>query len=141
MHQSFVLLIVFSCQKFQSPDSKTLISRHDDDESHNNGRNCVDCHYSAGYAEGFFTLAGSAEGNTQGAFFDLHKEMNAPAIMTIEVDQLGNAYTTETIDYEGGLYVKTRASNGDEEWKEDKIFSGQCNLCHGTSVAEPIEID
>ncbi len=138
---AFLILSIVACQKYATPDIKTLISSHDEDESHNKGQNCMDCHYSAGNAEGIFTLAGSAYGNTNNGFFELYENQSNEPIMTIPIDRLGNAYTTEAIDFGNGLWVATRSSNGEVEFMDDRITSGQCNLCHGTGIEENIDMD
>lgn len=133
--------MVVACQKFYPPQPETSISTYDEDESHEKGNNCMSCHYSAGYAEGIFTLAGSMYGNTNQADVELYTNMDEAPIMTVQIDRLGNAYTTEPLDFTHGLYVAVKLSNGEREWMEDKIFNGSCNLCHGTNIEEPIELD
>lgn len=134
--------VIFGCQKFQKPELDTLISTHGDDESHNNGQNCMDCHYSEGWAEGVFTLAGTCTGNTNNATFILSMNPNGSnPILEVEVDQLGNAYTTEGIDFAGGLYTGVRSANGQLDMMEDPILHGQCNLCHGTALEGLINVE
>ncbi len=137
---SLIVLLV-ACQKFALPDKNGDSSSHDEDESHEKGKNCMDCHYSAGYAEGVFTLAGSASGNTNNADVQLFETQGGSAIRTIQVDRLGNFYTPNDIDFSNGLYVGVRNSNGELEMMEDEIFHGQCNLCHGTSIEETLTIE
>ncbi len=134
-------LLISACEKFRAPKNTTVISTHDSDESHEKGNNCMSCHYSAGYGDGFFTVAGSIYGNTSNADLELYESPNGDPILTVAIDQLGNAYTTEAIDFGDGLYVAVVDAGGDREWMEDKLFNGQCNLCHGTSIEERIEID
>jgi len=136
-----ILFFVVACQKFRPPENDTVISEHDEDESHETGANCMNCHNSAGYGEGFFTVAGSMYGNTINADVEVYSDMDEPPILTVAVDRLGNAYTTEAIDFGDGLYVAVRSADGEREWMEDKIYNGQCNMCHGTSIEERIEID
>tara|TARA_B110000305_G_C19192956_1_gene517480 strand:- start:248 stop:685 length:438 start_codon:yes stop_codon:yes gene_type:complete len=137
---SLVMFIV-ACQKFEIQELETLISTHDEDESHHYGENCMNCHYSAGRSEGVFTVGGSVSGNFKNATMEFYKDGIVKAVHKVEVDKLGNAYTTEDIDFSEGLSVGVRNRNGKIEFMDDKIFNGQCNLCHGTKIEEVIEID
>ena len=137
-----VLIFAMACQKFAAPKNFTAISSHDGDESHEKGNNCMACHSSAGYGDGFYTIAGSAYGNTTNANIEVYESPAGDPIMIIAYDQLGNAYTTESVDFgEDGLYVAVRNAAGERKFMEDKLFTGQCNLCHGTSIEERIEIE
>ncbi len=51
-------------------------------------------------------------------------------IGTVEVDGLGNFFTTNTIDFGSGIYTSVE---GDSETKYmlSPIVSGACNSCHG----------
>lgn len=135
-----ILIFVLSCDRFYFPENDTKISEFGEDNSHYYGRNCMDCHYSAGPGEGWFTVAGSAEGNTNGAVIEIYKNENDPPILVVEFDKLSNAYTTEPIDFTGGLWVGLRSKSGELEMMDDKLFVGQCNLCHG-ATEEVLEID
>lgn len=87
-------------------------------------------------------MAGSCEGNITNARFILsHNSNGSNPIMEVEVDALGNAYTTVDVDFSGGLYTGVRVPGGELEMMDDKIFHGQCNLCHGTPIEEPIEAE
>lgn len=136
-----VLLSIVACEKFSPPKNVTEISTHESDDSHEKGNNCMSCHSSAGYGDGFFTVAGSVYGNTSNANVEIFENTNGDPILTVAVDQQGNLYTTEAIDFGDGLYVAVVSAGGDREWMEDKLYNGQCNLCHGTSIEERIEID
>jgi mono/diheme cytochrome c family protein len=137
-----ILIFAMACQKFSAPKNSTVISSHDEDESHEKGNNCMSCHSSAGYGSGFFTLAGSAYGNTNNADIEVYENPNGDPIMIVPYDLQGNAYTTEPLDFgEDGLYVAVRNAAGDRTFMEDKLYNGQCNLCHGTSIEERIEIE
>ncbi len=100
----------------------------------------MDCHYSAGYAEGIFTVAGSAVGNYQNSNIELYNDQSV-LVKTIQVDELGNFYTPDDVDFSKGLHVGIRSQNGEFEEMDDKIFHGQCSLCHGTPIEEAIEAE
>lgn len=130
---------IYSCE--ERGKDIPQISTFSSDESHYHGRNCVDCHYSEGSGYGWFTVAGSISGNPSQTTVELYTSPDGGGtrVGRIEVDRLGNFYTTDRIDFGSGLYVTVR-SPGEVEHMEDKIIFGQCNLCHG-SLEEPIEID
>ena len=138
----FFSLVFFACKKFETVELESMVSSYVEDESHNQGKNCMDCHYSAGSdVEGVFTLAGTVYGNTSKSTIELYNSKTGVLVRTIEVDRLGNAYTTQPIDFSEGLIVGVRNQRGKIEYMDDKIFSGQCNLCHGTGIEGAIEID
>ena len=126
-------IIIAGCEKFGESENETKISRFDSRESHETGNNCMSCHYSEGKGEGWFTLAGTLNGSFQNAQVELYKSKDSISILNIEVDKFGNFYTTKAIDYTNGLYVAVRSSSEILVFKEEKIFTGQCNLCHGYS--------
>lgn len=135
---SIFLLTVVLCSIFghacqEKGNNSVQISRKNSDDSHYYGQNCVDCHYTEGPGDGWFTLAGSVSGNSNSSTIELYTGPNGSGTLVdiIEVDRLGNFYTTNYIDFSKGLYTALRESNGKREHMEDQIFYGQCNLCHG----------
>ena len=79
---------------------KNISSTHDD-ESHNMGQNCLNCHKSGGSGEGWFSLAGTVYDSLKTATLPnstvkLYSGPNGTGslIGIIEVDGLGNFYTT-----------------------------------------------
>ncbi len=137
-----LILALGACQKFAPPDPSFQQSAHGDDESHYNGRNCMDCHYSAGYGEGWFSLAGSVYGQKNQSKIHLYNSDDlVNPILNLEVDDRGNVFTTQEIDFSSGLRVSVENSAGKVEWMDEPIFSGQCNLCHGTGIEERITLE
>ena len=134
-------LTVLSCSHYDMGKAETKISENGDDESHNNGQNCMNCHSVGQEGEGWFNLAGSvyksdkASRNANGKVF-LYTEPNGQGNLkyTIDVDGEGNFYTTQTINFEGGLYPVHQNSNGVKKFMESPIISGQCNSCHNVST-------
>jgi hypothetical protein len=140
----FILLlscfVLFSCDK-DDDNNETLISSFSDSESHNNGQNCMGCHVSGGDGEGWFVVAGSVYDSTQ-----INPYRNAQIILTtgpngtgntiknVEVDMLGNFYTTESVNFETELYVSVVDTNGVKTFMNTNVTTGQCNTCHGSSV-------
>jgi len=131
-----VILSTTRCQKWITPKNKTQISKHGSDESHYNGQNCMNCHYTEGRGEGWFSTAGTINGNYVGATVRLYDNWGPTPVATIEVDDLGNFYTTEEVDFTNGLNVLITDSNGVSKAMASNIFNGQCNLCHG--VTQPV---
>ena len=102
----------------------------------------MNCHYQAGNGEGWFTVGGSIYGNYRNGFVDIYSDQTLnELLLSIEIDQLGNFYTTEPIDFPTeGLVVGVRDAQGNVEFMSDPLPHGQCNLCHGTVIEPQIEI-
>jgi len=134
----FIALVFPSCEL--ESENETMISSFNEDESHAKGLNCMDCHYSGGDGEGWFNLAGTVfkENLTEtypNTNIYLYTEANGAGtqVYALEVDALGNFYTTETIDYGSGLYVGVQG-NLDTKFMFSPVFNGACNSCHGTTT-------
>lgn len=122
-------LFLFSCEK---PENETQISKNGQSRSHYTGRNCVTCHYTEGSGEGWFTVAGSIGGNYHDGKVVLYPNgFENPPIKEIEIDDLGNIFTTEDVDFSVGMNVAIVNSNGDSLKMPQELHVGQCNLCHG----------
>ena len=129
------------CDKWIQPENETQISTHGDDESIDddhmfNGQNCMNCHYTEGRGEGWFSLAGTVSGNNSAGLVKLYDGITPSSFKTIEVDAAGNFYTTETIDFSNGLNVSITDDSGVEKFMSAKIYTGQCNLCHGVTTSK-----
>lgn len=137
-----VLLFVFaSCEKEESGEGRTMISQHNDDESHKNGQDCMRCHKSGGDGEGWFVTAGSVyNSNKQTPYPNATVKLYTDAVGTgtligsIEVDGKGNFYSTENIDFGNGLYTTVTGSDGKVKTMNGTISNGACNSCHGNST-------
>jgi len=135
-----MLTILFLLPACEKEDNETLISRNGQNESHQEGDNCMQCHTSGGKGEGWFIAAGTVyTSNLQSTLpngeilFYTGPNGTGTLVKTIEVDQLGNFFTTEDIDFSKGLYT---AAKGSETtiYMDGPITSGQCNSCHGQST-------
>lgn len=82
-----------ACQKFTQPDSNRDDFTHDEDENHHTGENCMDYHYSAGYAEEIFLMAGSINENYRNGTVDVYKNTNKTSILEVEIYRLDNIYS------------------------------------------------
>jgi mono/diheme cytochrome c family protein len=135
-------VIFQSCEKEKEKEGKneTNISSKGEFESHNMGQNCMNCHKAGGEGEGWFNAAGTvytkdgSRTNPNGTI-SLYTGPNATGDLkaTIEVDGLGNFYTTESIDFNGGVYPSLQGSSSTMHMSTS-ITSGQCNSCHGVST-------
>lgn len=115
-----------------------LISQHGDAISHAVGDNCMRCHQERGPGPGRFTAAGT-----------LHDERGEPhpdgivelrtlpdgmgdLVARIEVDGLGNFYTTEALPLpETSLYPTVYSSDGARKnFMPFPTSSAACNVCH-----------
>lgn len=128
-----------SCEK-EGGDVKN-ISSNNANESHNAGKNCMQCHVSGGEGSGWFQVAGTVYNSAYSAVqpngvVKLYTGPDGTGTLkaTIEVDAKGNFFTTEAIDFTGGLYPKVTGSSGTSMAMGSSITMGQCNSCHGVST-------
>ncbi|MFM9944600.1 MAG: hypothetical protein ACKVQB_05145 [Bacteroidia bacterium] len=136
-----IIFTIVSCSHYDMEKAETKISKNGEDESHFNGQNCMNCHSSGGNGEGWFSIAGSvyksdkSTQNPNGKIF-LYADPNGQGELkyTIELDELGNFYTTETINFEGGLYPVHQNSNGNKKYMASPILTGQCQSCHNNTT-------
>lgn len=135
-----VLILLQSCESDEIEGNEEMISSYNETESHKMGQNCMSCHKSGGEGEGWFNLAGTVYDSQKSSTYPnatvrLYSQPNGAGslITTIEVDGLGNFYTTANIDFENGLYVSVSGDKATEHMLSP-ILSGQCNSCHGTST-------
>lgn len=123
----------------ETGEAKT--SSFNSNESHNAGMNCMSCHTTGGPGEGMFLVAGTVYDQSltttmPKATVKLYSETNGGGteVANIEVDALGNFYTTANIDFAKGLYPAVIGITGKVKYMASPITSGQCNSCHGSSM-------
>ena len=128
--------VMLSCED----ENETKISTYNDDESHNAGQNCMDCHTPGGEGEGWFEVAGTVYDSTRtntypNATVKFYSGPNGTGTLhyTLQVDARGNFYTTEDMKAPGGLYV---AVQGDHQtnYMQSILPSRNCNSCHGVET-------
>jgi hypothetical protein len=131
---AMIAMIIQSCSK-----NETKISTANGNESHNAGRNCMDCHKSGGEGEGWFTAAGTAynpidSGIYRNAVVQLYTlpNGNGTLVSTLYGDAKGNFYTTAGIDFSNGLYPSIIGATGTTHMHA-LITQGACNSCHGVT--------
>lgn len=141
-----MVVVCTSCRKESEDDEggcgATNISAAGERESHNMGRNCMNCHVNGGNGEGCFSAAGTVytAGNLSqtkaNAVVKLYTAPNGGGTLraTLNGDALGNFYTTAGIDFSGGLYPSI-TSGTTTVYMSQPISQGSCNGCHGASAS------
>ncbi len=132
-------MILASCEK-EGGEQKHKVSRHQSDESHNAGQNCISCHKEGGGGEGWFTAAATVYDSSfaqvyPNATIKLYSGPNGTGTLkhVIEVDAKGNFYTTEALDFGTGLYPAVEGATG-TNYMSFSITTGECASCHGVST-------
>jgi len=135
-----VMMVIQSCESDDDDEYEKMVSKYNLMESHKMGQNCISCHKSGGEGEGWFNLAGTVyDSQTSSTYPNATLKLyNAPngagsLVGTIEVDGLGNFYTTNDIDFGSGLYVSVSGETS-TKYMVSPVTSGQCNSCHGVST-------
>ena len=134
-------LLLYACRK--DGQDVSMVSTISGTASHNNGANCMTCHRSSGKAAGagWFVAAGSCfmpdkQSINPNAIIYLYTGQNATGDLKakINVDALGNFYTTEPIDFGNGLYPAIQSASGNVQYMTQVTRTGACNGCHGAST-------
>jgi hypothetical protein len=132
------LLFFYSCEKEEACDEDN-ISKQGDDDSHNMGQNCMQCHKLGGEGEGCFVVAGTVYDTLSINTLNSGKielftgpDGTGNLVHTIQVDSKGNFYTTENFDI-AGLYPVLTGPSGNKSYMGSSLTTGQCNSCHSSS--------
>lgn len=133
-----LMIILQSCQK--EGENETKISSNGAKVSHQMGENCMDCHKQGGTGEGWFKIAGTIYDITKtstypNATVKLYTGVNGTGTLkyTIQVDALGNFYSTENVDFGTGLYPSVQGGTT-KKYMSLVVTFGQCNNCHQVSL-------
>ncbi len=148
---SFILalgIIIPSCEiENEDEENETKISRNFDDESHNFGKNCMNCHVSGGEGEGRFSLAGSIyqadlSSKAPNGVMKFYSKPNGEGklLKTVEVDAKANFYTTSNMDFSQDVYPVAVGKSGKMKFMSTPITNGSCTSCHGNTT-EKLWID
>lgn len=137
------LSVVMACSK-DKDSGESAISQPQSTKSHNAGENCMTCHKAGGSGEGSFTVAGTVYNNKLSAIFPnaiikLYTKPNSGGTLraVISGDAKGNFYTTEKVDFSGGLYPVIFGHDIDfPKYMLQPVTSGACASCHGSSTSE-----
>lgn len=135
-----IMLTTFlmACEK-EGDGNETKISLNNLTESHQTGKECMNCHQPGGSGEGWFIVAGTVYDelkenpfpNTIVKFYT-GPQGSGELVKTIEVDGKGNFYSTENINFDNGLYTLVE-NNTNTRHMASKVTNGNCNSCHGNS--------
>ncbi len=137
-------VLLWNCEE-EVFEREYAASTHNSSESHNWGYNCMECHRRGGPGEGWYTVAGSVADTSLrhplgNVTIELWEEVGVgEPVAVIEVDALGNFYTTEPIDWKLGLVPVVVSSDGQKRLVMPfATRNGACNSCHFTNWAPPI---
>lgn len=135
-----LVILVLSLLACKKEKSESKISYYNGTESHNIGQNCMNCHDQGGEGEYLFSIAGTVYDSSlvntyPNATLKLFTGSNGTGELkyTIQVDALGNFYSTELINFDNGLYASIEGSLQAKNMMT-VLNSGQCNSCHGVSI-------
>ena len=140
---SIAMMIFQSCEKEENEHGcgATNISANNQNESHNMGQNCMNCHKDGGEGKGCFYVAGTVYDSLQSStkangIIKLYSGPNGTGILkgTIAVDAKGNFFTTDIIDFSSQVYPSITNTIGNVKYMGSGISIGQCNSCHGIST-------
>ncbi len=115
----------------------SLRSSHGETRSHAQGDNCMTCHQAHGPGPGRFTAAGTLHDAAGDPLADGVLELrsapdgNGDLILRIEVDGLGNFYTTEPLPLpDTALFPTVLGPAGGRNFMPFPTRSAACNVCH-----------
>ena len=142
----FSLVLAVSCEKENERENEAggenKTSSSNSSQSHNMGQNCMNCHKQNGSGEGSFTVAGTVYDSSlanvyTSATVKLYTAPNGGGTLKymLQVDRKGNFYTSNAVDFTGGLYPVVSGSTA-TQYMSSSISNGQCNSCHGSSTAK-----
>ena len=144
-----LVLLGISCSHYEQLMSDPEESEQGDDESHNVGKNCGSCHNKSGNEAvreaGWWTISGTvfkSNGKAQDkAIIELWEKpgKQGKLIKRLEADELGNFYTNQIVDFNGGCYPTINV-NGLSKEMGQAFNGGSCNSCHGVTTSK-LEID
>jgi hypothetical protein len=140
------MLVIFiaqsGCKKEDEGEAVTMSSHHNETLSHKNGDVCLSCHQTGGSGTGHFVVAGSVYKadlvvpDVNGTLFLWTRPGGTGSmIASVEVDGLGNFFTTASIMPSAGAYPQIKGSSGSFKSMPIVTTSANCNSCHGVSVA------
>ncbi len=139
---AFACFVIYSCTHV----SGTYISAHGSRAGSSMKSNCMGCHQT-GATEGGFIVAGTVFGrdttsrdpNGNVYLFNVPNGVlgRDSVIAMIEVDGVGNFYTTHPIDLSGGVYPAAISPSGTDTLHHMQAITtnGACNSCHGVTQA------
>jgi len=100
----------------------------------------MQCHKPGGDGEGIFTVAGSvfqldkSTPNPNGMVYLSALANGREVEVELQVDALGNFYTTEPVAFGKGLYPQHKSSKDTLRFMSGTVTNGSCNSCHGRTT-------
>lgn len=141
-----IVLLLAACSHYDELKKNVEQSKNGENESHNQGRDCMQCHKPGGEAGMFdnkkwWNIGGTIydssglQPSPNGKLF-LYTQPNGQGELkyVIEADALGNVYTNQIIDFRGGLYPYVVSSTGGTAYMNTALPHGKCNSCHGVNT-------
>ena len=152
MYASFAFFVIaciaiYSCTHV----SGTYISTHGSMAGSSMKDNCMDCH-KTGATYGGFIVGGSIyqmDSTTRypnGTVYLFSQPQDSigngidSVVARIEVDGVGNFYTTHPINLSQGVFPAVVSSIGDTAFMQTITTNGACNSCHGTSIQAKVVV-
>jgi hypothetical protein len=136
-----VSVIIVACKKEPVPPPfPPVFSVHGGTTSHNNGQVCMTCHTAGGPGPNNWIVAGSvfqpdyvtpAVNGT--LFFWSQSGGTGDLIATLQVDGLGNFFTTSSILPGTDVYPQIQGAQGDIRNMPIPAPNGNCSSCHGVT--------
>ena len=135
-----ILFVNTACDDKNTKCTESNISANFENESHNNGQNCVSCHKSGGEGKGCFNVCGSVYTSTTSSSslanvtVKFYTQPNGQGTLkyTVKGDAKGNFFTTVDMAV-AGLYPAITGPTG-TQYMGSALTSGSCNSCHGNST-------
>ena len=145
------LLLSLGCSSSENDDdsdNNSKTSLHDTRDSHRPGQACLSCHNVGGSNDYQFRLAGTVYNLIETAVYPnatiyLYTGANATGnlVATVDVDALGNFYTTQSINWgSNGLYPMVTSSQGARAMSMP-TSDENCNDCHNRNNVSRIYVD
>ena len=129
-----------SCNKENENENEKKLSSSGQKESHNQGKNCMNCHKPGGEGEGWFNVAGTVYDSLKANAYPhgnikLYTGPGGTGTLkyTLQVDGLGNFYTTENIEFGSGLYPAVEGIH-QVKYMPSAVLNSQCSSCHGVNT-------
>ena len=143
---SLIVIGISSCSHYDDIQKNAKESIAGDDESHNSGQNCMNCHNASSSSEavqegGWWNIAGTAFKSSGSYANEGSVELwtgpnrTGSLLYKLAIDDLGNFYTGKIVDFKGGAFPVMIDKNGNlNKAMQSSTLNGACNSCHGVST-------
>jgi len=143
---SLIVIGISSCSHYDDIQKNAKESIAGEDESHNSGQNCMNCHNASSSSEalqegGWWNIAGTAFKSSGSYAKEGSVELwtgpnrTGSLLYKLAIDDLGNFYTGKIVDFKGGVFPVLIDKNGNlNKAMQSSTLNGACNSCHGVST-------